>query len=74
VRRTIRATGAKPFYLPPCSPDLNPIEPSAKPKTLLRKTAERTVEATGKRIGALLQPFTSQECANYLGNAGYASV
>jgi hypothetical protein len=41
---------------------------------LLRKAAERTVEATWKRIGALLQAFTPQECANYLKNAGYASI
>jgi transposase len=75
VRRTIRATGAKPFFLPPYSPDLNPIEQVfAKLKTLLRKAAERTVEATWKRIGTLLRTFTSQECANYLRNAGYASM
>jgi transposase len=75
VRRTIRATGAKLFFLPPYSPDLNPIEQVfAKLKTLLRKAAERTVEATWKRIGMLLQTFTSQECANYFRNAGYASV
>jgi len=75
VRRTIRATGAKLFFLPPYSPDLNPIEQVfAKLKTLLRKAAERTVEATWKRIGTLLQTLTSQECANYLRNAGYASV
>jgi transposase len=74
VRRAIRSAGAKLFFLPPYSPDLNPIEQVfAKLKTLLRKAAERTVEDTWKRIGALLQAFTSQECANYLKNAGYAS-
>ena len=74
VRRAIRTAGAKLFFLPPYSPDLNPIEQVfAKLKTLLRKAAERTVEATWKRIGALLDCFTSQECANYLANAGYAS-
>jgi transposase len=74
VRRAIRAAGAKLFFLPPYSPDLNPIEQVfAKLKTLLRKAAERTVEATWQRIGALLPCFTSQECANYLSNAGYAS-
>ena len=74
VRRAIRAAGAKLFFLPPYSPDLNPIEQVfAKLKTLLRKAAERTVEATWQRIGALLSCFTSQECANYLINAGYAS-
>ena len=75
VRRAIRAAGAKLFFLPPYSPDLNPIEQVfAKLKLLLRKAAERTVDATWKRIGALLQAFTPQECANYLTNAGYASI
>jgi transposase len=75
VRRAIRAAGAKLFFLPPYSPDLNPIEQVfAKLKTLLRKSAERTVEDTWKRIGALLQSFNAQECANYFRNAGYASI
>lgn len=75
VRHAIRATGAKLFFLPPYSPDLNPIEQVfAKLKTLLRKAAERTVEATWKRIGTLLHAFTPQECANYFKNAGYASI
>jgi transposase len=75
VRKAIRATGAKLFFLPPYSPDLNPIEQLfAKLKTLLRKAAERTVDATWKRIGDLLTAFTPQECANYLTNAGYAST
>ena len=75
VRRAIRAAGAKLFFLPPYSPDLNPIEQVfAKLKTLLRKAAERTSEATWKRIGILLASFTPHECANYLANAGYASA
>jgi transposase len=75
VRRAIRAAGAKLFFLPPYSPDLNPIEQAfAKLKTLLRKAAERTSDDTWKRIGALLPCFTPQECANYLVNAGYASA
>ena len=74
VRRVIRAAGAKLFYLPPYSPDLNPIEQAfAKLKTLLRKAAERTIEATWRRIGALLAAFSPAECANYFRNAGYAS-
>jgi transposase len=74
VRRAIRTAGAKLFFLPPYSPDLNPIEQAfAKLKTLLRKAAERTVEATWRRIGALLQSFSPAECANYFANAGYAS-
>ena len=65
VRRAMRAAGAKLFFLPPYSPDLNPIEQVfAKLKTLLRKAAERTIDATWRRIGELLGSFTSQECAN----------
>ena len=75
VRKAVRAAGAKLFFLPPYSPDLNPIEQVfAKLKTLLRKAAERSVEATWKRIGALLECFTPAECANYFANAGYAST
>ena len=74
VRRAIRAAGAKLFFLPPYSPDLNPIEQVfAKLKTLLRKADERTIEATWRRIGYLLDRFTPEECANYFTNAGYAS-
>ena len=75
VRKAIRDVGAKLFFLPPYSPDLNPIEQFfAKLKTLLRKADERTVEATWRRVGELLNAFTPTECANYLKNAGYASA
>jgi transposase len=75
VRRAIRAAGAKLFFLPPYSPDLNPIEQVfAKLKTLLRKAGERTVEATWQRIGQLLDRFTPHECRNYLRNAGYGAI
>jgi transposase len=75
VRRAIRTAGAKLFFLPPYSPDLNPIEQVfAKLKTLLRKADPRTTEDTWRRIGSLLDHFTAQECANYLANAGYAST
>ena len=75
VRRLIRSAGAKLFFLPRYSPDLNPIEQVfAKLKTLLRKADERTVEATWKRIGQLLLRFQPAECANYLRNSGYAST
>jgi transposase len=75
IRRLIRTAGAKLFFLPPYSPDLNPIEQVfAKLKTLLRKADERTIEATWRRIGYLLDCFTSAECANYLANSGYASA
>jgi len=75
VRMAIRAAGAKLFFLPPYSPDLNPIEQVfAKLKTLLRKAEERTVQTTWMRIGDLLDAFAPNECANYLSNAGYAST
>jgi transposase len=74
VRTAIRKAGAKLLFLPPYSPDLNPIEQVfAKLKHLMRKSAERTVEAAWQRIGSLLQLFTKQECTNYLVNAGYAA-
>jgi transposase len=73
VRRLIRSAGAKLFFLPRYSPDLNPIEQVfAKLKTLLRKLDPRTVETTWRGIGALLDRFKPEECANYLVNAGYA--
>ena len=75
IRRVLRAAGARLFFLPPYSPDLNPIEQVfAKLKTLLRKAAERTITATWQRIGQLLDAFTPEECANYLRNSGYASA
>jgi len=75
VRSAIRAVGAKLLYLPPYSPDLNPIEQVfAKLKLILRKAAERSVEATWQRIGTLLDAFPPQECANYFRYSGYAST
>ena len=75
VRKAIRQAGAHLLFLPPYSPDLNPIEQVfAKLKTLLRKAAERTVEATWRRIGKLLDEFSADECANYLVNSGYAAT
>ena len=74
IRRILRAAGARLLFLPPYSPDLNPIEQVfAKLKTLLRKAARRTIEATWRQIGTLLGAFSPQECANYIRNAGYAS-
>jgi transposase len=73
VRRIIRSAGARLFFLPPYSPDLNPIEQAfAKLKTLLRKAGERTVEAAWKRIGELIGQFAPDECANYFRNSGCA--
>jgi transposase len=75
VRQLIRSAGAKLFFLPRYSPDLNPIEQVfSKLKTLLRKADARSIEATWRQIGALLDRFTPQECANYFTNAGYASA
>ncbi len=75
IRQAIRAAGAKLFYLPAYSPDLNPIEQTiAKLKHLLRKAAERTKEAVWQRIGSLLDQFTPKECENYIRNAGYGSA
>ena len=75
VRQAIRSAGAKLLFLPPYSPDLNPIEQVfAKLKLLLRKAAERSVEASWQRIGSLLDAFPPHECANYLKNTGYASI
>jgi transposase len=65
VREAIEAVGAKLLYLPPYSPDLNPIELAfAKLKTGLRKAAEQTVDDLWRRIGALIHDFSPQECQN----------
>ena len=73
VRETIEAAGARLLYLPPYSPDFNPIEQLfAKLKTLLRKAAERSIDGLWNRIANLLDAFTSSECTNYFRNAGYA--
>ena len=75
VRSAIRAAGARIFFLPPYSPDLNPIEQFfAKLKHLMRKAGQRTLENTWRHAGAILDRFSSAECQNYLTNAGYASI
>ena len=72
VREMIEAAGARLLYLPPYSPDFNPIENAfAKLKALLRKAAERTVEGLWTAIGRLIEVFTPTECANYFAAAGY---
>jgi transposase len=72
VRQAIEACGASLLYLPPYSPDLNPIEQSfAKLKALIRKAATRSREALWNAIGQLLSRFQTHECANYFANAGY---
>ncbi|MFB0876050.1 MULTISPECIES: IS630 family transposase [unclassified Sphingobium] len=75
VRKAIRSVGARLLFLPPYSPDLNPIEQVfAKLKHLMRKAAERSHEATWRRIGSLLDTFSPAECRNYLTNSGYGSI
>lgn len=72
VKDAIESVGATLVYLPPYSPDLNPIELAfSKLKTLLRKAAERTIEALWERIGQLVDEFTPQECLNYFKHCGY---
>jgi len=72
VAEAIRSVGATLLYLPPYSPDLNPIEQVfAKLKALLRKAGARTKEALWTAIGTLLDAFKPDECRNYLINCGY---
>ena len=75
VKEAIEATGATLRYLPPYSPDLNPIENVfSKLKALLRKAAHRTIDALWTEIGKLLDAFTPAECQNYFRNAGYVAI
>lgn len=75
ISQAIEAAGAKLIYLPPYSPDLNPIEQAfAKLKSLLRKAAARTIPTLWDSIGSLLGAFSAEECSNYFGHAGYAST
>ena len=72
VREMIEAAGAKLLYLPPYSPDFNPIEMAfSKLKALLRKAAERTIPALWHAIGRLIDLVTPNEAANYFAAAGY---
>ena len=72
VREAIEAAGASLLYLPPYSPDFNPIEKAfSKFKAKLRKTAARTVESLWTAIGSIIPTFTPTECANYFAAAGY---
>jgi len=75
VRQAIAAAGASILYLPPYSPDLNPIEQLfAKLKALLRKAAARTKDALWSTIGRLLATVPQSECSNYLNHCGYGST
>lgn len=75
VRRAIRQAGAYLLFLPPYSPDLNPIEQLfAKLKHLMRAAEQRSVETTWRKAAAILDLVSPAECAKYLVNSGYASV
>lgn len=75
IEDAITEAGATLRYLPPYSPDLNPIEKLfAKLKALLRKAATRTSTTLWEHIGRLLQDFSPQECANYLASSGYVNT
>ena len=75
ARAAIRARGAHMIFLPPYSPDLNPIEQVfAKLKHLMRNAEPRTVEATWRKAGEVISLFSPAECSNYLRNSGYGSV
>jgi len=74
IREAIESVGAKLVYLPPYSPDLNPIEQAfAKLKTLLRKTGERTRDGLWHAIARILRHYSPDECRNLFTNAGYAT-
>ena len=75
LRRIIRAAGARLWYLPPYSPDLNPIEQAfAKIKHWMRAAQKRTVDEVWRHIGGLVSTIQARECSNYFTNAGYASI
>src|SRR4029078_6027083 len=75
LRRIIRAAGARLWYLPPYSPDLNPIEQAfAKIKHWMRAAQKRTVDEVWRHIGGILSTIQARECSNYFTNAGYASI
>lgn len=72
VRRLVEAAGGQLLFLPPYSPDFNPIENAfAKLKAMLRKAAERTVDGLWNAIARIIDTFTPVECTNYFANAGY---
>lgn len=75
ARQAVRAAGAHLFFLPPYSPDLNPIEMMfAKLKTLFRKADRRTIEEAWREVGSLLSHFKPDECKAYLQHAGYDAI
>jgi len=74
VREAIEAAGARLLYLPPYSPDFNPIEMAfSKLKAILRKAAERTLEGLWAAVAEAIRAFTPNECRNFFAAAGYGS-
>ena len=75
VEKAITAIGATLLYLPPYSPDLNPIERFfSKLKALLRKAARRDIDALWKEIGELLKTVSPTECTNFFDSCGYVNT
>jgi len=75
IGRAIRARGARLWYLPAYSPDLNPIEQAfSKIKHWMRMAQRRTLEDAWRHIGQLVQTIEPAECANYIANAGYGAT
>ena len=75
LQEAIEGAGAKLLYLPPYSPDVNPIEMAfAKLKAPLRKAAERTIPGLLRRIGRIARAFSPRECTNFLRHAGYVQT
>jgi transposase len=75
AEKAIKARGAWLLFLPPYSPDLNPIEMAfAKLKALLRAKAVRTIDALWRAIGEICDLFSPQECQNYFAAAGYGFI
>lgn len=75
LRRIIKAAGARLWYLPPYSPDLNPIEQTfAKIKHWMRGAQKRTIDDISRHLGDLIHTIKPDECKNYFANAGYASI
>ena len=75
VEKAVSATGATLLYLPPYSPDLNPIEKFfSKLKALLRKAAKRSIDELWEEIGAVLNTVSPQECENFFASCGYVNT
>lgn len=74
IREAVESVGATVLYLPPYSPDFNPIEPLwSKVKQFLRKAAARTFDTLCEAIGAALKTITTKDCLGFFKNCGYAT-